>query len=60
MGDKLLGRIHEDLGRPMINKKVMDVFYENNIKGISYDPLEDNINGRFTDNYMPDGVTLKY
>ena len=60
MGDKLLGRIHEDLGRPMINKKVMDVFYENNIKGISYDPLEDNINGRYTDNYMRDGVTLKY
>ena len=60
MGNKILGRIHEDLGYAMINKKVIDVFDAKNIKGINYEPLENNINKLFTDNYELDGVTLKY
>ncbi|NQY74857.1 MAG: hypothetical protein HRT90_08865 [Candidatus Margulisbacteria bacterium] len=60
MEGKFLGRIHEKLRSVAINKKVMDLFHANNIKGMGYVSLEDKINSLFTDNYELDGVTLKY
>ncbi|NQY74855.1 MAG: hypothetical protein HRT90_08855, partial [Candidatus Margulisbacteria bacterium] len=60
MGDKFLGRIYEDLGRVMVNKKVMDEFQAKHIVGINFEPLEDKINGLYKRNYELDGVTLKY
>ena len=58
MGSHKLARIYEDNTKEMVHEDIITAFKSENIKGMSYQYLEDKVNAIFTKNYLPDGTLI--